>query len=247
MAIFDNNHPLYGKTREAQLDTLINWKENQLTPDVLFSFRSNMSEKDINKRYKLLSLLFHPDKNPELTDKAQKAFVLLNNAKDYLVARQNGTLWFLPQNVFVQGMSIKGLFNELLYALKRTLTTPFDFNLLLIDFGSLILLPIITSLVIPALTTISAVSLIVLIYKTVEALFTIEESQKQKEFGRFFEATKVAKTTGSLFALTVGLSLLAVCLETVAALSILCNLASSFINLRDGIPSAPLTKSVNPC
>jgi len=73
-------------TSDKQIDRLTKAgsKYLNLNPYEVLQIPQDTSEEDMRKKYKKLSILVHPDKNPDEKERAQKAFDALKTAKETL-------------------------------------------------------------------------------------------------------------------------------------------------------------------
>jgi hypothetical protein len=97
---------IYSKT---ELETIIHWRKKGITPQALFEFDNddahlNDDEGKIEKKYRQLSIKFHPDKylNTSYQPDAKEVFTLFSEAKAYLLFRLNGTQEGIQNNIFYQ-------------------------------------------------------------------------------------------------------------------------------------------------
>lgn len=102
----DSRNILYDLTPLERLKHIINWQQAQIKPAGLFSLAPGYDQNAINKAYRQLAVLSHPDKWLEHTDLAESAFKIISAANEYLsfylksVVEQKNEFELIKNNIF---------------------------------------------------------------------------------------------------------------------------------------------------
>lgn len=102
----DSSNILYELTPLERLKHIINWQQAQIKPAGLFSLAPGYDQNAVNKAYRQLAVLSHPDKWSEHKDLAESAFKIVCAANEYLsfylksVVEQKNQFELIKNNIF---------------------------------------------------------------------------------------------------------------------------------------------------